>query len=147
MDSAEILARVLAGDTTVRELAGVDDDAMKRMHAIGVSSFISGHYDQASRIFAGLEALDRQNAAYALHLGHARARLGDTHGALEALTRVIDLANGSGDRIEMVRALLTRAMLRLGLADDALAAEDLALAKSAAGDDAEAKALVEEIGS
>jgi hypothetical protein len=146
MDSAQILARVLAGDTTVRELAGVDDEAMKRMHAIGVSSFIAGRYEQAERIFAGLEALDRQSPAYALHLGHARARLGDVHGAIEALTRFID-ADGGGDRIELVRACLVRSMLHLGLGDDQLARDDLGRARLAAGDDPAAKAVLEEIAS
>jgi hypothetical protein len=144
MQRTELWEKILSGQTTVRELGGVSEDAMKRMHALGITAFTSGRYAQAASIFAGLEALDRQTPIYALHLAHARAQIGDSGGAIEAFTRFID-AGAGGDRVEHVRALLSRATLNLGRGEDRLAGMDLTIARKVAGDDREANALLEEI--
>src|SRR5262249_11264973 len=143
--ASHLLEQVISGESTIRELAAVDADAMKRMHAIAVAAFTSGRFEQASTIFAGLEALDRREPLYALHLGHARARLQDATGAIEALTRYISAEQG--ERIERVRAILMRAMLRVGRGEENEAQLDVAEARRIAGDDPEAAALVAELGS
>ena len=145
MLGTELWSAIASGEVSLRDLGGVDAATISRIRTLGITAFTCGRYEQAAKIFAGLEALDPKDPQHSLHLGHALASLGNKLEAREAITRFIDAASEVA-RVEQVRALLFRSSLELGMGNTTEASSDVALAKKRAGDDAESAELLAKVG-
>ncbi len=101
---------IAAGHIPLRDVAGLNKRDIASLAQLAAVAFQSKKFEQAARIFAGLEALEPDQPEHVLHRAHAEAEAGQVAEAMESITRYIDHDRPT-PREDMVRALIFRATL------------------------------------
>lgn len=136
----ELLERLARGGIALRDLAGLERKDLDTLAHLGRVAYESKKFEQAARIFAGLEALEPGVPIHILRRAHAESAAGRKDDASTSATRYLDLELHRPPE-DLVEALLLRATLRRE-ADPAAAADDVRAAEILAERSPAARALL-----
>ena len=84
------LEQLAEGALPPRDLAGLSRRDVQALAHLGRVAFESQRFEQAARIFAGLEVLEPDIPEHSLRRAHAETRAGVDEEALSAINRYID---------------------------------------------------------
>jgi hypothetical protein len=128
------------GTRPIRDLLGLSEEGVEKAVVLARTAFEAGRFDQASEIFAGLEALEPDHPEHALHRGYAELKAGRREEARACVDRF--LANMALREPDRVRGLMFRASMSAP-SDRAAAKLDLEEAHRLGQQSPEAMALLE----